>query len=198
MTARMSGAKRGAFLRAYRQSGNVTLAAERAGMSRSWVAKARPGDPEFDQQCRAAKADSVERLAGSGCNRPPAGWERRSGVPLVVHRAGRRAPKVVRSLRAQWTARAEDRFLGELRRCNNIRLACQRSRMTVSSYEAHWRRWPDFRRRVAEARAFAALWLESRPKPDLDLAALAAAADALTPPTIAEAIRLARRHRRGA
>jgi hypothetical protein len=71
--------------------------------------------------------------------------------------------------------------------------------MTLSSYEAHWRRWPDFRRRVGEARAFAGQWLRARSEaekegpfdfevsPELEAEA-----------SIAERIRLARRHlRRG-
>ncbi len=59
------------------------------------------------------------------------------------------------------------------------------------------RRWPDFRRRVAEARAFARLWLQARSDKerdgpfDFDLSKeLEAVA------TIAERLRLARRHRR--
>lgn len=199
MTAKVGGARRGAFLKAYAQSGNLTLAAGRAGVSRSWVSLARRSDPAFDARCRAAKAESAERLAGGGSNRPPPGWERRSGASLVVQRAGKRPPQVVRSLRTVWTPRAEARFLGRLRQCNNIRLACAWAGMTLSSYEAHWRRWPDFRRRVGEARAFARQWLASRSEaakerpfdfevsPQLEAGA-----------SIAERIRLARRHlRRG-
>lgn len=199
MTAKVGGARRRAFLKAYGQSGNVTLSAEQAGVSRSWVSLARRADAEFDARCRAAKSASAERLGAGGCNRPPGAWKRRGGADLVVQRPGKRPAQVVRSLRAQWTARAEARFLGELRRCNNIRLACGRAGMTVSSYEAHWRRWPDFRRRVSEARVFAGLWVEA--------ASEAARAepfdfgdpDALeTPPmSIAELIRMVRRHRRG-
>jgi hypothetical protein len=92
----------------------------------------------------------------------------------------------------RWTPRAEGRFLGELRQCNNIRLACVRARMTLSSCEAHMRRWPDFRRRVGEARAFASLWLDSRSEapfqPEVSEALEAEV-------TVAERIRLARRHK---
>jgi hypothetical protein len=196
VTAKVSGAKRRAFLKAYRQSGNSTLAAERAGVSRSWVSLARRGDRAFDLECRAAKAASAERLGASGRNRPPGAWRNASGVDLVVQRAGRRAPQVVRSLRARWTARAEDRFLGELRRCNNIALACGRAGMTVSSYEAHRRRWPDFRRRIEEARRFAGMWLSGRSAaaagPPFELE-VSEALEAV--PTIDERIRLARRHK---
>jgi hypothetical protein len=157
----MSGAKRRVFLRAYAQSGNATLSAEQAGVSRSWVSLTRRSDKAFDRDCRAAKAASAERLAGGECNRPPVAWKRSGGVDLVVQRTGKRPPQVVRSLRTQWTPRAEGRFLGKLRQCNNVRLACAKAGMTLSSYEAHWRRWPDFRRRVSEARAFAGPYLEA-------------------------------------
>lgn len=196
MTARMSEAKRRAFLKAYSQSGNMSLAAEEAGMSRSWAVKARRSDSGFDSDCRSAKAASAERLAGGGCNRPPKAWKQRGGVDLVVQRPGKRPPQLVRSLRTRWTPRAEGRFLGELRRCNNIGLACGRAGMTLSSYEAHWRRWPDFRRRVSEARAFAGAYLDARCEaergepfdfgdwPELD-----------SEPSIADRIHLARRHK---
>jgi hypothetical protein len=162
------------------------------------VSLARRGDAEFDARCRAAKAASAERLGAGGCNRPPGAWKRSGGVDLVVQRHGKRPAQLVRSLRARWTARAEARFLGELRRCNNLRLACDRAGMTLSSYEAHWRRWPDFRRRVREARAFGRLWVEAaseaeraRPIDFVDPDALG-----MPPLSIAGLIRMVRRHRR--
>jgi len=77
----------------------------------------------------------------------------------------------------------------------HIRLACAWAGIRLSSYEAHWRRWPDFRRRVAEAKAFASLRLEAgreawAEEPVVDWEAV----EALTPPTIAESLRTARRH----
>jgi hypothetical protein len=195
----MSEAKRRAFLKAYAQSGNLTLSAEHAGVSRSWVSLTRRSDPAFDARCRAAKAASAERLAGGESNRPPPGWERRSGASLVVQRSGKRPPQVMRSLRTVWTPGAEARFLGKLRQCNNIKLACAWAEMTVSSYEAHWRRWPDFRRRVGEARAFARLWLRTRSEAGRDGPFDSDVSPELEAgPSIAERIRLARRHlRRG-
>jgi hypothetical protein len=196
VTAKVSEARRRAFLKAYAQSGNATLSAQEAGVSKSWVSLTRRSDPAFDGECRAAKAASAERLAAGRCNRPPSHWKRRWGVDLVVQRGGRRAPQLVRSPGLCWTPRSEARFLGELRQCNNIRLACERAGMTLSSFEAHRRRWPDFRRRVGEARAFAGAYLEARgeaqrarlpdfedwPEPDCE-------------PSIAARIRLARRHK---
>lgn len=195
MSAKIGEARRRAFLKAYAQSGNLTLSAEQAGVSRSWVSLARRSDSGFDSLCRAAKAESAERLAGGGSNRPPPGWERRSGASLVVQRSGKRPPQVVRSLRTVWTPRGEERFLGKLRQCNNLGLACQWAGMTLSSYEAHWRRWPDFRRRVAEARRFAGLWLDSR-REAASGEAIEVTAEMEAQVSIADRINLARRHKR--
>jgi hypothetical protein len=160
------------------------------------VSKARRGDPAFDEACRAAKAASAERLAQGGCNRPPGAWKQSGGVDLVVHRSGKRPAQVIRGSGTAWTPRSEGRFLGMLRQCNNLRLACQWAGMTLSSYEAHWRRWPDFRRRVSEARAFAGAYLDARreaerarpyefdDRPELEWE-----------PSIADRINLARRHK---
>jgi hypothetical protein len=101
-------------------------------------------------------------------------------------------------LRPMWTPRSEARFPGALTRTNNLEMACDQAGMTLSSYEAHHRRWRDFRRRVREARAFASARLEAaleaeagRPlEVDFD------ATDRLPPPSIAEALAVVRRHRR--
>jgi hypothetical protein len=199
MSAKMSGKRRNAFLKAFAQSGNLMLSAARAGMSKSWVIKKRLADPDFALACRAARAAAGERLGADGCNRPPRGWGQSGGRDLAVRRAGRRPAQVARTFEGRWTPRAEARFLGALTRSNNLEIACDEAGMTLSSYEAHHRRWPDFRRRVKEARAFGSERLEGarraeaeRPL-DLDEARL----EAIPPPTIAEAIALAWRHRRG-
>ncbi|HEX8225307.1 MAG TPA: hypothetical protein VF605_15950 [Allosphingosinicella sp.] len=197
MSAKTGEGKRSAFLEAFARTGNQTLAAERAGLSRSTVLNLRRTDPSFDSRWLSARAEAAERLGG-GCNRPPRGWERSGGAELAVQRAGRRPPRVVRSLGASWTPRAEARFLGLLRQSNNARLACREAGMTLSSYEAHWRRWPDFRRRVESARAFARFRIEAmveteRERPwESDWAAI----EALPQPGIAEALRVVERARR--
>ena len=196
MTARTSERKLAAYLRAFAETGTHGLAAEQAGVSRSTIYKLRRAQPAFEARWRAAEARAAERLRAQASNRPPPGWRSRGGAELAATRGG----KVIRSpASSRWTPRAEGRFLGLLRQCANARLACERAGMTLSSYEAHWRRWPDFRRRVAEARAFGRLWLQARSDlerggpfgvdvpPELEAEA-----------TIAERIRLARRHlRRG-
>jgi len=195
MSARTCARRLDAFLRAFAATGNQGLAAEQAGVSRSTIRNRRKADPGFDGRWRAARADSAGRLAGAGSNRPPPGWERRGGAALAVTRAG----KLVRSPSAsRWTPGTEARFLGKLRQCNNLKLACGRAGMTISSYEAHWRRWPDFRRRVREARAFASLWLEAKCEAERARPFDYGDPDELgaSPLSIAELIRMVRRHKR--
>lgn len=197
MSAKTSEAKREAFLRAFAETGNQTLAAEQAGVSRWTVRNLRRADAEFDARWRAAKAASAGRLASGGCNRPPE-WRSSGGIDLIVRRAGKRPPQVVRSLRSRWTPRAEDRFLNRLGRCNNARLACAQAGMTLSSYEAHWRRWPDFRRRVKRARALARARIEAMERERLERPAELPWPDEDLPDwppgmTVADRINLARR-----
>ena len=90
MTAKTNLAKRRAFLRAFAATGNQTLAAERAGMSRWTVRDLRRAGAQFDSQWRAAKSASARRLA-AGCNRQPPEWKHKDGVALVVQRAGEKA-----------------------------------------------------------------------------------------------------------
>lgn len=199
MSAKTSARRLNDFLRAFAATGNQGLAAEQAGVSRSTIYNLRKADSGFDGRWRAAKAASAEGLAGGGCNQPPKAWKQRGGVDLVVQRTAKRPPRVVRSLRAVWTPRREARFLGKLRQCNNARLACAWAGMTISSYEAHWRRWPDFRRRVAEARAFAGWYLEAALEAErergVDLGDLGEVEAAPLP--IDALIRMVRRHWRG-
>jgi hypothetical protein len=203
MVAKASEAKRRAFLRAFARCGNVTLSAGQAGLSRSWVSLTRRAEPEFDARCRAAKAASAARLAGGECNRPPPGWERRGEAPLVVNRSARRPPQVTRAPgRWRWTPRAEARFLGVLPATCNLRLASRQAGMTVSSLEAHLRRWPDFRRRVKAALAIGRVRLEARLEMERE-AARERGYDFGDPEevkidmTVAEMIRMVRRRRRG-
>jgi hypothetical protein len=197
MTAKISEKCRRTFLKAFARSGNLTLAAEQAGMSRSWVNKARRADAEFARACRAAKAAAGERLRASRTSRPPTGPGRHRGAELVVRGKESRRPQVVRAGEGQWTRRAEERALAVLRLTCNLRLACDAAGLTPVSLDRHRRRWPDFERRLQEALAFGRVRLEAaleaereRPfdpggLPDREL----------PPPSIAEALAILRRHR---
>src|SRR5688572_13253936 len=109
MYKKMSGRRRDVFLRALEVSGNQTLAAERACVSRSWVCKERALNPAFDAEVRAAIEAADARLRGGEGNRPQAkGWGHLDGVELVVRGSNRRRAQVARARAGQWTARSED------------------------------------------------------------------------------------------
>lgn len=160
MSAKMSAARRAAFLKALAETGNITVSAERAKVSRSWVQLHRSTDPEFDSACRAAVAEARERLSGHGERRPPSGWGFAGGEELVVRGTGGgrtstgsgqatgRRVQVARARIKQWTPRVERRFLAMLLATANVTASCRAVGMTPASAFGHRSRWP----------RFAALW----------------------------------------
>lgn len=161
MTVKMSGKRREAFLAALEASGNQTLAAERACVSRSWVCKARAVDPEFDSKVRAAIEAADARLRGGEGNRPAArGWGHLDGVELVVRGSNRRQAQIARARAGQWTARSEDRFLQVLASTCNVKAAYLEAGKSKGSAYTHRRRWPAFARRWDEAEKMGSIRVE--------------------------------------
>ena len=74
MSRKFSEARRKAFLTALAACGNITLAAERVAVSRSWVGLQRATDAGFDAACRDAIAVAKESLCS-----PPLPAQPRSG-----------------------------------------------------------------------------------------------------------------------
>src|SRR5438105_14211383 len=62
MPAEVSTSRLFAFLKGLRDTGNATLAAEWAGVSRDWAYKRRRHDPWFEALYREMKAVARERL----------------------------------------------------------------------------------------------------------------------------------------
>jgi len=154
MSHKTSPARRAAFLRAVAETGNQTIAAGRAKVSRSWVQLHRSTDPAFDAEVRAAievARASFDRLRMSGGTEPPSGWGFLDGEELVVRGTNGRRVQVARARLRQWTPRAEDRFLAVLAATCNVDAACAEVGLSpVSAYE-HRKRWPAFARRWREA-----------------------------------------------
>jgi hypothetical protein len=67
----MTAKRREAFLAALSACGNVTVAAERACVSRSWVVQQRRREAGFDAACRAAADAARARLRLARDNAPP-------------------------------------------------------------------------------------------------------------------------------
>ena len=117
MSRKTSPARRAAFLRRSRETGNQTLAAERAKVSRSWVQLQRSTDPAFKAEVAAAVAEARANLLagrGSGSMRPSREWAHLAGEELVVRGSRGRRVQIARARLHQWTPRVEERFLAML------------------------------------------------------------------------------------
>ena len=116
VSAKMSAARQRAFLKALGETGNVTVSAERAKVSRSWVLKQRRADAGFEAECTAALAGARERLGAARARRPEKGWGFLDGEELVVKGSvtgppGRRV-QIARARILQITPRVEERSRG--------------------------------------------------------------------------------------
>ncbi len=177
MTAKFSASRREAFLAALRATGNQTLSAERAKVSRSWVTANRARDAGFDAAVRDAIAGAkrvlrdaareAQVLRDAACAapqdcpvsgmKPPSGWGHLDGAELVVKGTGGsalgptpgggRRVQIARARVRQWSPRAEERFLAALGATCNVKAACAEVGLTAASAYNHRHRWPGFARR---------------------------------------------------
>jgi hypothetical protein len=167
MSRKFSEARRAAFLEAVAETGNQTIAAERAKVSRAWVQLQRSGDPAFRAGLAAAVAEARASLSNApgrapstggslwdGTRAPPEGWGFLDGEELVVKGAsggGGRRVQVARARFRQWTPRSEDGFLAALAATCNVKAACAAVGLTPAGAYRHRGRWPAFARRWEEA-----------------------------------------------
>ena len=147
MAAKMSPARRAAFMKALAETGNQTIAAERAKVSRSWVSLHRKENPEFGRDSDAAIAGAKARLSGSEGRRPPSGWGTLDGEELVVKGTNGVRCQIARARIRQWSPRVEDRFLATLAATCNVKAACAEVGLTPASAYGHRGRWMAFARR---------------------------------------------------
>ncbi|MCW3847026.1 hypothetical protein OF829_07220 [Sphingomonas sp. LB-2] len=204
MSRKFSTARREAFFRALAETGNQTLAAERAKVSRSWVTLHRAADPEFRARIAAARAEAKARIARAkaegGGVAPPSGWGSLDGAELVVRGGNGRWTQIARARLKQWSPRVEARFLGVLAATCNVKAACTAVGLTAASAYAHAKRWQGFAERWREAVEIGYLRIE---------AGLLAQADgnpfsdrevdpevAMPPMTVAQALQLLHMHKR--
>ncbi len=156
MTRKFSEARREAFLAALRETGNQTIAAERAKVSRSWVQLHRSQDPAFKRAIDKAVAEAkaalqhAEEEQGTGC-KPASGWGFLDGEELVVRgtggSGGGKRVQIARARVRGWSPRVEERFLAALTATCNVKAACAEVGLTPASAYNHRRRWPAFARR---------------------------------------------------
>ena len=151
MTQKTSPARVAAFFRALEETGNRTIAAERARVSASWVTLHRAADPDFRARMEAAVAAARDRLRAAASAEPVAAWRAQDGEELVVRGTNGRRTQVARARLKQWTPRTEARFLAALAACCNVAAACRTVGLSVVSAYNHYHRWPDFEKRWEEA-----------------------------------------------
>lgn len=151
MSAKMSAARREAFLAALAETGNQTLAAERAKVSRSWVSLHRASDAAFRAELEAAIATAKARLGAADAVRPHAGWRTLAGEELVVRGSNGRRAQIARARVRQWTRATEARFLSTLAASCNVKAACETVGLSQESAYTHRKRWPAFAARWQEA-----------------------------------------------
>jgi hypothetical protein len=138
LPSRISTEREVAYLRALAETGNATLAAEAAGVSRDWAYKRSAADSRFGRLCAEMFALAKARLPAR-VNRDRAGG---------------------------WTAATEERFLAVLAATADVPLAASSAGSTApAAYRRRIRR-PGFANRWSEAlaadeRRWALDWFES-------------------------------------
>ena len=154
MTAKTSTTRTNAFFKALSETGNQTISAERACVSRSWVSQHRQRDPAFRARMEACVAAARVRLSGVGgvASAPVVGakWGVIHGEELVLRgtggAGGGRRAQVARARIGQITPRVEARFLSVLRRTCNVKMACVAVGISAAAAYKHRDRWAEFGR----------------------------------------------------
>lgn len=146
----VAGRKR-AILQALEQTGNLTLAAERARVHREWLRRNRKLDPQFGADCLRAIETAKARLAAVEGTAPPGGLRTLDGAELVVRGAPGRRMQIRRARADGWSPAVEKRFLQALATTCNVKAACAEIRMTIASAYYHRKLWPAFARAWDEA-----------------------------------------------
>lgn len=160
MSHKTSKARVEAFFTALAETGNQTIAAERARVSRDWARKLGNCDPAFRARMDACIAEAEERLLAADRAMPPERWTEQDGEALVIRGCGRRRAQIARVRLDGWSADMEARFLSELAAtCNAKRAAAA---IGVSAESAHQRRkrWRRFDEQWDEALAIGYTRLE--------------------------------------
>jgi hypothetical protein len=171
VTARFGRAREAAFLRALARCGNLTLAAEGCGVSRSWVGLRRKECARFDEAVRRTLDEARDRLEAAAANGPGLPEDLRLfgvGAALTVRGIGGtgagsrgRRVQVGRARARQWTAAVEQRFLGHLEATCNVKAATAAMGLSHSGAYAHRYRWAGFARAWDEALARGSARLEA-------------------------------------
>lgn len=145
MSRKTSPRRIAAFFAALEESGNQTLAAERARVSRSWVSLHRASTPGFRERMDAAIATARERLGGAASVEPgDPRWRFQGGEELVVRGARSGKSRIARARLDGMNPRAEKRFLAMMAASGSAGRACRAARVSMAAAYNHRKRWPAF------------------------------------------------------
>lgn len=147
MAKRVSEARRRVFFEALAATGNMTVAAGRARVSRTWAKDHRRDDPAFRAAVDAALATARAQLAPVTSVRPASRWRNQDGEALLIRGSGGRWQQIARARATQWTPRVEADFLRVLATSCNVSAACRAVGRSASSAYAHRNRWQSFAER---------------------------------------------------
>ena len=149
MSAKFGARRRAAFVSGLAATGNYTIAAARAKVSRSWVNLHRRDDAAFRAACDAAM--TAARAAFATHAELPRKLAFHDGAELVVRGGNARRAVVARARCDGWSPRLEHEFVAELAAHGNVRRACGTIGLSVAAAYAHRKRWPAFGARWATA-----------------------------------------------
>lgn len=152
MPKRISEKRVEAFFKALSETGNQTLAAERARVSRDWVRRRGKQDPAFRERVVATVEEAEAQLLAAVEAAPPEGWGASAdGEVLAIRGCGRRRALIARVRLDHWSPTMEASFLTALASTCNVTRSAEAIGVTTEGAYQRRRRWPAFRERWDEA-----------------------------------------------
>ena len=140
-----------AFLKALRKTGNVTMAAEAAGVTRKTMDKRRARNPDLASEWDAAVAYSQAHLVAGGPAVPEGDGDLTRGGEYMVRATRGRGIQVRRAGKGLLTAAGERTFLAHLAATANVRLAAAATGIGWNAIYARRQRSPSFAREMEAA-----------------------------------------------
>ncbi len=203
----LAGKWRKRFLSAMARTANAELSAQMAGVDRTTAFGLRQRDPGFARDWARARDWGRARVEAEGrpvhaCGRPRAaraGEAPQDSRSLVVRHSKREGAQIVRAGEGRWTAEAETEFFAWLAAGFGVNHAARQIGFSTKALYQRRLKDADFAGRWASMREAGLarndeLLIDSVPRA-LDPDVVAAAAEDLPRPTIAEAIRIQRLYR---
>ena len=139
------------FLKALRRTGNVSLAAEEAGIGRKAIDKRRRRNPDFAAEWAAALAFAEAHLAAGGATAPGGEANVTRGGEYTVRATRGRTIQVRRAPKGLLTAAGERTFLAHLGSTANVRLSAAATGIGWNAIYARRRRSAQFAREMDAA-----------------------------------------------